>query len=257
MHAETICQKRPLFRDTGQWLQLPEATLYDRHTFLHGHGLCGRPSPADHTERPIRRTSALRERAVSGTSEGPVPTADLVRSAVTERHIGTSPRMYAGAPPGVSIAPGSSPDPYASAETPPDPYAATDVPAGTPPDTPASDGASPRTFQAAFATAPLAMAVVDREGLVVTANESLGALLGPGADALAGRIAADLVDLASDARTWHSYREVLRGRRGPAALHPPPQASRRPLALGPDHRRAAAPAGAGGPAVRRRHQRPP
>ncbi|WP_327428958.1 putative bifunctional diguanylate cyclase/phosphodiesterase [Streptomyces sp. NBC_01236] len=149
---------------------------------------------------------------MSGTSEGPVPTADLVRSAVTERHIGTSPRMYAGAPPGVSIAPGSSPDPYASAETPPDPYAATDVPAGTPPDTPASDGASPRTFQAAFATAPLAMAVVDREGLVVTANESLGALLGPGADALAGRIAADLVDLASDARTWHSYREVLRGR---------------------------------------------
>lgn len=71
MQAETICQKRPLFRDTGQWLQLPEATLYDRHTFLHGHGLCGRPSPADHPERPIRRTSALRERAVSGTSEGP------------------------------------------------------------------------------------------------------------------------------------------------------------------------------------------
>jgi diguanylate cyclase (GGDEF)-like protein/PAS domain S-box-containing protein len=56
------------------------------------------------------------------------------------------------------------------------------------------------------------MAVVDREGLVVTANESLGTLLGGGTDALIGRIAADLVDLASDARTWHSYREVLRGR---------------------------------------------
>ncbi len=56
------------------------------------------------------------------------------------------------------------------------------------------------------------MAVVDREGLVVTANESLGALLGTGSDALVGRIAADLVDLASDARTWHAYREVLRGR---------------------------------------------
>ncbi|GGN53931.1 GGDEF domain-containing protein [Streptomyces albiflavescens] len=74
------------------------------------------------------------------------------------------------------------------------------------------DGTSPRTFRAVFATAPLAMAVVDREGLVVTANESLGTLLGGGADALTGRIAADLVDLASDARTWHSYREVLRGR---------------------------------------------
>lgn len=56
------------------------------------------------------------------------------------------------------------------------------------------------------------MAVVDREGLVVTANKSLGTLLGGGTDALIGRIAADLVDLASDARTWHSYREVLRGR---------------------------------------------
>lgn len=56
------------------------------------------------------------------------------------------------------------------------------------------------------------MAVVDREGLVVTANESLGALLGTGSGALVGRIAADLVDLASDARTWHAYREVLRGR---------------------------------------------
>lgn len=56
------------------------------------------------------------------------------------------------------------------------------------------------------------MAVVDREGLVVTANESLGDLLGSDADALTGRIASDLVDLASDTRTWHAYREVLRGR---------------------------------------------
>ncbi|WP_369246812.1 putative bifunctional diguanylate cyclase/phosphodiesterase [Streptomyces sp. R41] len=135
---------------------------------------------------------------MSGTSEGPAPAADLVRPAVTERHIGTSPRMSAGAPPGASVSPGSPPDPYASA--------------GTPPDTPVPDGTSPRGFQAAFATAPLAMAVVDRDGLVVTANESLGTLLGGGADTLTGRIAADLVDLASDARTWHSYREVLRGR---------------------------------------------
>jgi diguanylate cyclase (GGDEF)-like protein/PAS domain S-box-containing protein len=56
------------------------------------------------------------------------------------------------------------------------------------------------------------MAVVDREGLVVSANDGFGALLGSTPEALAGKVAADLVDLASDARTWHAYREVLRGR---------------------------------------------
>lgn len=64
----------------------------------------------------------------------------------------------------------------------------------------------------AFMTAPLPLAVVDSEGLVVDANEALAALLGTAPGALAGRVAADLVDLASDARTWHAYREVLRGR---------------------------------------------
>lgn len=56
------------------------------------------------------------------------------------------------------------------------------------------------------------MAVVDREGTVVDANPAFGELLGAAAEELAGAQAADLVDLASDARTWHSYREVLRGR---------------------------------------------
>ncbi|WP_371584284.1 putative bifunctional diguanylate cyclase/phosphodiesterase [Streptomyces sp. NBC_01314] len=56
------------------------------------------------------------------------------------------------------------------------------------------------------------MAVVDRDGLVVTANGAMGTLLGTGAEPLVGRVAADLVDLASDTRTWHAYREVLRGR---------------------------------------------
>ncbi|WP_327345561.1 putative bifunctional diguanylate cyclase/phosphodiesterase [Streptomyces europaeiscabiei] len=72
-------------------------------------------------------------------------------------------------------------------------------------------GESP-TAPAAFSVAPLAMAVVDRDGLVVTANGAMGTLLGTGEEPLVGRVAADLVDLASDTRTWHAYREVLRGR---------------------------------------------
>jgi diguanylate cyclase (GGDEF)-like protein/PAS domain S-box-containing protein len=102
------------------------------------------------------RSSALRERAVSGTSEGPTPAADLDRSAVTD-----------------------------------------------------SDHT---TYHRVFAAAPLAMAVVDRAGLVAGANAAFGELLGADPDTLTGRVAADLVDLASDARSWHAYREVLRGR---------------------------------------------
>ncbi|WP_329117683.1 putative bifunctional diguanylate cyclase/phosphodiesterase [Streptomyces sp. NBC_01465] len=70
-----------------------------------------------------------------------------------------------------------------------------------------------RDYRAAFHAAQLAMAVVDREGLVVTANDALAALLGTDPASLTERPAADLVDLAADARTWHAYREVLRGRR--------------------------------------------
>ncbi|WP_037676460.1 bifunctional diguanylate cyclase/phosphodiesterase [Streptomyces griseus] len=73
--------------------------------------------------------------------------------------------------------------------------------------------AEPPSYRSAFAAAPLAMAVVDREGLVVSGNGALGTLLGTEPDALAGCVAADLVDLASDARVWHAYREVLGGRR--------------------------------------------
>ncbi|GAA3125220.1 EAL domain-containing protein [Streptomyces rameus] len=68
------------------------------------------------------------------------------------------------------------------------------------------------TYHRVFAAAPLAMAVVSPEGFVVTANTALGELLGTDAATLPGRVAADLVDLASDARGWHAYREVLRGR---------------------------------------------
>ncbi|TXS40568.1 EAL domain-containing protein [Streptomyces sp. uw30] len=114
--------------------------------------------------RPIRRSSALRERAVSGTSEGPTPAADLIGPAVTESNAQPSP--------------GTGSPPYSSA----------------------------------FSAAPLAMAVVDREGLVADANSTFADLLGTPAEELTGTAAADLVDLASDARTWHTYREVLRGR---------------------------------------------
>ncbi|MGZ3115674.1 putative bifunctional diguanylate cyclase/phosphodiesterase [Streptomyces sp. H62] len=88
--------------------------------------------------------------------------------------------------------------------------------------TESDEGLSPRTpgaetepaaYRSAFSAAPLAMAVVDAEGLVVSANETLGTLLGTDPAALAGRAAADLVDLACDAGTWHAYREVLRGHR--------------------------------------------
>ncbi|GGW36234.1 GGDEF domain-containing protein [Streptomyces lucensis JCM 4490] len=138
MRAETICQNLYSVRETGERLEGPGASLYDRHTFRHGQG-----------------SSALRERAVSGTSEGPTPAADLDRSAVTD-----------------------------------------------------SDQS---TYHRVFAAAPLSMAVVDPEGIVTGANPAFGELLGTDPELLTGQLAADLMDLASDARTWHAYREVLRG----------------------------------------------
>ncbi|GGZ79517.1 GGDEF domain-containing protein [Streptomyces echinoruber] len=74
-------------------------------------------------------------------------------------------------------------------------------------------GQAPEPFRSAFTAAPLAMAVLDGDGRIVSANDTFGALLGTAPDALAGRAAADLVDLTSDARTHHAYRQVLDGRR--------------------------------------------
>ncbi|MET7692302.1 EAL domain-containing protein [Streptomyces sp. NPDC005483] len=71
---------------------------------------------------------------------------------------------------------------------------------------------NPPSHRAAFTAAPLAMAVVDREGTVVDANPAFGELLGAAPKELTGTPAADLVDLASDTRTRHAYHEVLRGR---------------------------------------------
>ncbi|SED30902.1 bifunctional diguanylate cyclase/phosphodiesterase [Streptomyces sp. TLI_105] len=70
-----------------------------------------------------------------------------------------------------------------------------------------------RDYRAAFRVAQLAMAVVDEDGVVIAANDSFGTLLGTEPAALREQAAADLVDLASDGRTWHAYREVLGGRR--------------------------------------------
>lgn len=71
----------------------------------------------------------------------------------------------------------------------------------------------PHDYRAAFLAATLPMAVVDHEGLIVTANEALAALVGIAGPALTAQSASDLVDLAADGRTWHAYREVLHGRR--------------------------------------------
>nr|WP_107422125.1 EAL domain-containing protein [Streptomyces lushanensis] len=70
-----------------------------------------------------------------------------------------------------------------------------------------------RDYRAAFHAAQLAMAVLDNEGTVISANDALGALLGTQPAALFDQSAADLVDLASDGRTWHAYRAVLDSRR--------------------------------------------
>ncbi|MGY5033162.1 putative bifunctional diguanylate cyclase/phosphodiesterase [Streptomyces sp. 900116325] len=68
-------------------------------------------------------------------------------------------------------------------------------------------------YRAAFRAATLPMAVVDHEGLILTANDALGTLLGAAPAALTAQSASDLLDVSSDGRTWHAYREVLRGRR--------------------------------------------
>ncbi|MEV5608474.1 EAL domain-containing protein [Streptomyces sp. NPDC052225] len=69
--------------------------------------------------------------------------------------------------------------------------------------------------RAAFLAAPQPLLVVDRAGTVVDTNTAARTLLRGGSDGhepLTGLPAADLLDLVSDPRTWHAYREVLRGR---------------------------------------------
>ncbi|MCZ1015969.1 EAL domain-containing protein [Streptomyces albulus] len=67
-------------------------------------------------------------------------------------------------------------------------------------------------YRAAFHTASLPMAVLNRDGLVLAANPALGELVGADPDELIAANAADLTDLGADPRVWAAYREVLCGR---------------------------------------------
>ncbi|MFJ8195441.1 putative bifunctional diguanylate cyclase/phosphodiesterase [Streptomyces sp. NPDC096152] len=189
---------------------------------------------------------------MSGTSEGPTPAAGLTRPGITESDVAKSPgagpvapasggRLTDAAAPALTdLAEAAAAAVFTDLAQPSPVFTelAQSAPAGpaeplpgltelTPPAPPepaapadptrsaASAGSaepSSAPFRPAFRLAPVPLAVVDRDGLVVVANDALGSLLGVPADTLAGQVATDLVDLASDARTWHAYREVLRGR---------------------------------------------
>ncbi|MFH8437555.1 putative bifunctional diguanylate cyclase/phosphodiesterase [Streptomyces sp. NPDC018007] len=141
---------------------------------------------------------------MSGTSEGPsapAGTASGVPPApVTERHAAT-----AGPPPPAAPHPDAGPPGPAAASGP--------DPAGAPGSGECSAASELRDHRAAFNAAALPMGVIDGRGHVVRANDALGGLLGAPAAVLTGRQASELLDLASDERTWHAYREVLLGRR--------------------------------------------
>ncbi|MFC9231983.1 putative bifunctional diguanylate cyclase/phosphodiesterase [Streptomyces decoyicus] len=82
------------------------------------------------------------------------------------------------------------------------------APAGRCDDTAASLG----DYRATFYAARLAMAVLNRDGLVLAANPAFGELVGADPAELVAVTAADLTDLGADPRVWTAYREVLCGR---------------------------------------------
>ncbi|MFI5985814.1 putative bifunctional diguanylate cyclase/phosphodiesterase [Streptomyces sp. NPDC051555] len=132
---------------------------------------------------------------MSGTSEGTGSAADSIRQTATERH---------AAVPAASTAPSGTSGLAAAGRT---------AVRGSEPRESEPRESELRDYRAAFNAAHLAMAVVDRDGFVVSANAALAGLLGTEPHALDGQNAADLVDLAAEGRTWQAYREVLRGRR--------------------------------------------
>ncbi|WP_234426365.1 putative bifunctional diguanylate cyclase/phosphodiesterase [Streptomyces kebangsaanensis] len=164
---------------------------------------------------------------MSGTSEGPTPATDLSRPSVTQSDTtmcpSTEPAATAAARQAVAAAPPAPPRsgpggplPAAAltpmAQSAPTPVGFTGLAQRPPAAAPEPPLPEP-PFRSAFCAAPLAMAVVDRDGLVVSANDTFGTLFGGGPEEFAGQPAADLVDLTSDARTRHAYHEVLRGGR--------------------------------------------
>ncbi|MFD5394015.1 putative bifunctional diguanylate cyclase/phosphodiesterase [Streptomyces sp. NPDC127097] len=82
------------------------------------------------------------------------------------------------------------------------------APSGPGDDTAASLG----DYRATFYAARVAMAVLNRDGLVLAANPAFGELVGTAPDGLVAATAADLTDLGADPRVWTAYREVLCGR---------------------------------------------
>ncbi|MDI5967210.1 putative bifunctional diguanylate cyclase/phosphodiesterase [Streptantibioticus silvisoli] len=70
-----------------------------------------------------------------------------------------------------------------------------------------------RDYHAAFTVARTAMALVDREGRLLAANQALGSLLGTAPGRLADRRAADVVALDGDEGVRDAFRDVLRGGR--------------------------------------------
>lgn len=82
------------------------------------------------------------------------------------------------------------------------------APSGHGDDTAASLG----DYRATFYAARVAMAVLNRDGLVLAANPAFGELVGTDPAELVAATAADLTDLGADPRVWTSYREVLCGR---------------------------------------------
>ncbi|MFC5801480.1 putative bifunctional diguanylate cyclase/phosphodiesterase [Streptomyces formicae] len=144
-------------------------------------------------------------------------TADGMRGGAAGATAGVAPGATAGAR---STATATAPHATAATTSPTGPTQATaaalagtaaTVPSAAPCLVPPS--AELGDHRAAFNIAQLAMAVVDHDGLVVSANDALAELIGAEPATLHERSAAELVDLASDGRTWHAYREVLRGRR--------------------------------------------
>ncbi|GAA2608344.1 GGDEF domain-containing protein [Streptomyces tubercidicus] len=82
------------------------------------------------------------------------------------------------------------------------------APSGHGDDTAASLG----DYRATFYAARVAMAVLNRDGLVLAANPAFGELVGTDPAELVAATAADLTDLGADTRVWTAYREVLCGR---------------------------------------------